>query len=381
MATASIDQNITRYDAVTKPILTVSGLEGDGWLKFSDWFYIPIVNGENEISILNRTEFDGVLEVRDFSNVLGDTTSTGSLSENEDSELVKTGVGWGGTYLPGELALESTIVQSPAGAVDQINGVGLLDTDLSIDHDYTSDQVPHCILFGLNGIAEIRELGVPLIGFNYLATDMGVIELTDGYTKYYLRHADGSMDLIMSSPTLITGDPLAEAMAYSDNAVIQSLSVNQSTDDVTNEHPYLATGIMMPSIIQGTLSTIGVLYSFQDWRNDFATQSTAEPLQMADNNMEFTFMNIKKRLRSINPNLAMRDKTYRLAVETFFDWHGIEKDFVFVDDAKKDISNVHTYWWARFTAPMGQITRQSCLTAFNTQITETYNTTFIPPPA
>lgn len=379
---ASIDRDIIRYDATVKPVLTVSGLIGQGYFKIGDFFYTPVENGTNEIQIPNRSAPNVPFEIHDQMVPSGeDLTLSGSIDQTGDDSFISSGEGWGGISTETELTIDDTVIQMSVGDGTKVIGLAFLDTGCTTTHDYLSDQIPHSMIFGLNGLADVYELGVRVSSFPFAIGDIAMMQIKNGIVFYSLRHTNGIIDNMCASLANFVELPLGEALAYSTGAEIASFGVLDTNDGVAIENQLIAGGIMMPTgITQGSGSTIGVLRDFQDWFNDYNIVSTSDSLMLADNNVEFSFANNKKRLRQINPNLARRDKSYRLDVETFFNYHGLEIDFCFVDEAKKDVANVHTYWWARFIAPMSLKTRSSCLNAMSCLITETSNTNALPVP-
>lgn len=161
-------------------------------------------------------------------------------------------------------------------------------------------------------------------------------------------------------PTVTRLGPKAEFMLYDNGVLFDDIAITQTYETETS------------------IETVGVLEDFQDWKNDFSVVSTADSLTMANNEPEFTFANAKKRLRSVTPNLARRTKEDRLAYEAFFDWHGMEKNFIWVDKAKQDADDNDTEWWAKFTSPFGDRSLNKCLTAHTAQIMESYKRTYVP---
>lgn len=348
--------------------MTVSSLAlgSRGFLKISDWQYIEFPNSGRTIVPPNRSKVSVPIQIRE-------TTGDGAYTEvNIDAGLYgyqKSSAvdGWGdGFYFNDALDSNKCSIQAkmPGWNViaSDMAAISLQSGTVSHQH-YTSNTIEHALIFGLYGQGQIRELGVipPVNGyFKWEAGDIGLIELIDGVVRYYLIKPDGTMLLLRTTRSKLASDVYGEMALYGASTILLDVLVWSNV--------YASTSFEM----------IGVLEGFQDWFNDFSHSSTAEAIQMADNNPQFQFPNHKKRLRSLNASLNMRVKADRDKYLNFFNWHGVEEEFIFIDNAHKDTDNETTEFWARFGSPFGDKVRNSCLTAHQAVIMESYRNDYIP---
>lgn len=355
-----------RYDSSGNPFAETGFDSTNAFVKLNDWLYTPATQGGMTfLSIANKSQKVCNLAIRPVDNFtwVSDANVTVVNDSGTGATITMTGAGPLGTYVDTELSTDLCSLQA---RILNMTGppVGISLQDVAVPtHDYNSILIPHAIRLNQEGQGQILEFGLP-VGtngyFKYSILDSVMIELTSGVVRYYLITPGGEMTLLRTTRSKLTGAPKAEVM------------VNEGFGSFTD------VWILNAPEVSITFESIGVLQNFQDWNNEYFISSTAETIMMANNEPQFTFPNTKTRLRSLNANLAMRDKTFRLEYEAFFHWHGVEKEFLFIDNAKTDILDNPVEWWARFASPFGDRSRNSCLSAHSAQILESYRNDYIP---
>lgn len=360
--TISSTRNIVRFDSTSLPRVATSGIDDIGYLKVADWAYIPITDVLMALQIPNRSLPVCKLEARNV-NFQALTVSTGIT--HASGTLSRTGSdAYGGGYYNTALDGDNCSIQVKIPDTLGLCGISLQDGSGTITHEIDVDtSVAHAMILDENALGSIRELGqLPPSNayFKYEPGDTAFIELIDGIVRYFLVKSDGSLRLIRSTRSKLTEDPKAEVMVYTSGYELTEL--------------YFWNGEAESTVIE----TVGVLQNFQDWFNDYAWISTADSLEMANKDLQFTYPSQKTRLRNLTANLNVRTKDDRDDFLAFFLYHGIEKEFLFVDLAHKDANNDPTEFWARFASPFGDKARSSCLSAHTASIVESYRNDFVP---
>lgn len=366
----SIDKDQFRYGSTLFPLISSTPAGADGAvIQIGEWDYLDDSEDAIYWPFRNRSEDSLVVAIRPRTLVdSGDFTTGGGTFDYDFVSGAYVGdvtLSW--AYYPTALdgnkcSVEFGIVTVPsAGTSERIN-LSIQNGDQTIVHDYSLGNAVHAVTLLPSGIGQISEIG-SILGtgrnFFYETGDKILLKLESGIVKYFLVKPDRSMVLLRATRSKLTADPKFEF------SITGPASVNRLWFSETYEET-------------AEITVIGSLENFQDWNNEFAISSTAESILMANNEPQFTFPNSKKRLRSLAANLALRDKTDRLAYEEFFNWHGVEKEFIFVDKAKTDIDDNSTEWWARFASPFGDKSRNSCLSSHSAQIVESYRKDVVP---
>lgn len=355
----SLDKDQFRYDSEQKP----TALIADGtlvWIKLSSWQYYEAGNGENELNPPNRSLRNTPVVVR---NLLDPTWTLGTGVTEVGSGIQRTtGTGNDGAYYDTPLNTSNCSIQA---VIENINPAGIsLQNGSSVTHDYfAANAIQHSIYLDGSGQGKILENGSSPAQnkwFKYAIGDMIMIELTLGIVRYYLIKPDGSMTILRTTRSKLSEAPKAEVLVYAPDSELSDVLVFDGDEASTS------------------FENVGVLHNFQDWMNDFSVASTSDPIQMADNNIQFTFPNDKTRLRILNANLNMRTKDQRDDFLDFFNYHGNELEFIFVDKAHRDRQKQDTEFWAQFTSPFGDKARASCLSVHQAQITEAYRNDYVP---
>lgn len=318
----------------------------------------------------NRSEPSVLAKLRGMDNVtwVADTGVTSSYASGTTYRKLKTDgtPEYKGAYYDTALSPTLCSVQAKLGTNPNVPdgspvyGLSLQNSSGSIHQDPTNVAVSHAMRFDDNGQCIIFENGAICGYFRAAYVQTAMIELTSGVVRYYFIYADGSMKLLRTTRSKLTSAPKATIMLYAPDVQV--------------------TDVWVMSNAQTTQSfeSIGALYNFQDWFNEYALASTAEAIQMADNNPQFTFPNHKKRLRTLQANLNRRELSDRLAFIEFFNYHGTEKEFIFVDNARKDSNGNREEFWARFGSPLSDKMRASCISAAAATIIESYRNDYIP---
>lgn len=370
----SIDQSQFRLDSERPPYATLGGLVAPSFIKIADWSYKPVDHSLVLLEPPNRSRAVLPVSVRNLDDtVAGSWGNDADISEIDNSPagtgksfLRTANEGFDGAWNPVELDGQ-TVVSIQAKITSIYLSTGISFQSNIVSHNYLDTSIEHAMLLGYAGQGQIRELGqVPIVNgyFQYEVGDTAMIELTGGYAagviRYFLIKADGTMQLIRTTRSRLTNHPIAELLLYFTNSRLNNVLYCNDQEATTN------------------FETIAILENFQDWFNDFFVASTADVIQMADNNPQFTFPNHKQRLRTLTANLNMRQKADRDDFLAFFNYHGIEIPFIFIDNAHKDPNGNPTEFWARFSSAFGDKARQSCLSAHAATIIEDYRNDYIP---
>ncbi len=364
----SVDQTIWRADSVEYPRITSSGYTY-GLLKIGEEQYVEGISSPADWHFLNKSNRSLPLIVRE--GIAPTWTHSGTAGTGYGPLAATAGAPANGVGAYDATALNATncSIEGRVINADRSVGISLQNGDATVVHDYTGANAKHAMYFqntngepfGQGTIWEAGSIVTHGGYFQYALNDKGLIEKTGDIVRYYLVKPDYSMILLRTTRSKLTAAPKAEVKIYGATGSAIDHIITTSNDEAST-----------------TIEIIGVLENFQDWKNDFFRSSNADAIQMANNEPEFTYPNPKKRLRSLSANLASRSKTQALAFEAFFDWHGMEKEFLFVDKAKTDANSNPTEWWARFSSPLGDKTSAACIYSHQATITESYRRDYIP---
>lgn len=377
--TIAIDREFHRNDSTIFPVVTISDFDGVPYIKIADWQYFPAPSTEFPIFPNNRSMIDCPVQVRDcltfdpefweidppdadFLIDYDDITDTFTRSGAENNT-------WRGIAYTGILLGDVITVQATAMSINLSSGISLQDSPFG-SHDYFSPDVAHAVIFGQNGQLTIRELGVKpkswTSDYQYEVGDKAMIELIDNFiVKYYLIKPDNTMILLRTTLSKLTTDPTADVMLFQTGSSLKNVILCYAVDEVTFENIGVARRAKGEK-------------EWQKWENQRQRISNAIPIQLADGEFEYTFPSSKKVLRQH----SLTPKTYNnagfQAFEDFFNWHGNEKNFIFVDEARKDAFDNKQEFWARFAGPMSDSSKNACLFDYGVPVIEAYRGDFIP---
>lgn len=348
-----------RFDSPYLPVLTPTGITQVGKIMFHTDKYVTVTNAtpynwqpKNETKI-NNVKLRNVF-FPSWTYGANVSQSGNGLQKGAGEETASGAVY--STLLGDNCSIEAKITALTTGGIS-------LQAGVIGDYDIFSGNVEHAIVLttdGFQGVGYIYELGLEKSAFKYSVGQKILIEKTGSVIRYYLIDSDKNMRLLRT-----TRSKLSETRAV---AHIYTASVKLDTVYVWNGEE---------TTIQ--IETIGVLENMQGWFDDFFHNSTADSIQMQDNNTLSTFTNSKKRVRSLSATRTAAPKAQRQGFVDFFNFHGTEIEFLFIDRARKDPNtNAPTEFWAKFVAPFGDKVRASCLSAHQAQIVETYRKDFIP---
>lgn len=369
----AIDRDRWRWDSTLYPLISVSGIDGDiGIVKIGNQHYLDDVTADFWFPFQNRSQTDLPVTLREG---IAPVAWVHEGTEGDGHGPIACNMGTSGdfgAYYDTDLSPIGCSVEGRIPVdLGTVQGISLQNGDGTIVHDYTETSVAHSMSVTIGdpstnrGLGEIRELGelVP-VGGNFVvdAGDKLLLELTDGVVRYYLVKPDRSMVLLRTTRSKLTAAPKAELRLAGVGSTFTEVNI---TD--TAAFPEASTSIEI----------VAVLENFQDWNNEMAIQTTADAILMANNEPQFTYPNPKRTLRALNANLALRTKQQRWEFEDFFNWHGNEKEFIFIDKAKLDRDDRTTEWWARFGSAFGDKSRSQCLSAHTAQIIESYRRDFL----
>ncbi len=333
-----------RYDSPVTPIITPTGITDVGKLKINQDFYDTVTNSADyNYHPLNQTDYK-IIELR---NVLRPSWSLGTNVSivSSDPKKSTTNSNSGASIS----ALETNCsIEGKATATNLLSGVSLQSGTVSFDKD--SSDIEHALIFQENGVIAVYEAGnrIDYTQRNYQVNDIGLIDKQGSIIRYFLVR-NGVIQLLRATRSKLDDDDIKGVIIlYHIDAQLSEAYIY--VDEKTSL----------------TIETIGVLENFQDWFNDWSLTSTAESLVAQDGNISSTFSNGKKRIRSLSATRNVINKTDAEVFRQFFEYHGNEKDFIFIDKAKDE------WFWATFASPFGNKSRPSCLAAENASVIESF---------
>lgn len=377
----SISQNQFRNDSTVYPRLTISGYAEQPYIKLHDWQYFPAIGESFLFEPNNRSMIDCPVYLRDCKYDLDNWTIDAAVG---DFSIVPTPGSYGffrngggaggsfkGAYYDG-VALDGNIVsiQATAQSTQLSTGISLQNSD-DPTHDYLGDKIPHSIILGQNGQLSIREFGVvpPTMSSQYkydeLDTAMIEYDREDNIVRYYLIK-DGAMFLLRATRPKFTAEPIGEIMLFFPNSYLEGVLIHNG-DEAVDTFENIA--------VAKRKSRISV---FQKWKNPRRRISNADPIQLADGEFEFTYPSSKRVLRQIALTPGSYNDEGFQDLEDFYNHHGDTLEFIFVDEARKDVSGNPQEFWARFSGGFGDQTGNGCLFDHNTNIVEAYRGDYIP---
>lgn len=384
----SIDRPFHRNDSTIFPVVTISSYENRPFIQLADWQYLEAPSSSFPIFPNNRSMIDCPVRLRDcFLDVenwdIPPSEAGHVFGIDENGTFLRSGgtTGWEGFYytiplvsdVGAMLSIQATA--TTLAATGNSSGIALVETedpqDFPYDHNYsTNTNIKHAMIFGQNGQLTIREATVKpksVAGdFAYEVGDTGMIKLDSSMiVRYYLIKPDGRMILLRTTRSKLTTAPTPEVMLYADAASLSNVLLCHESAGTTFEN------IGVARREKGTKE-------WQKWENSRTRISNADPIVLADGESEYTFPSSKKVLRQY----SLTPKTFNNAgfqdFEDFFNWHGNEKNFIFIDAARKDIDGNKQEFWARFASGFTDTTKNACIFEHNVPIIEAYRGDFIP---
>lgn len=344
-----------RFDSPIAPEITATGITNVGQLMIAKDLYVTVVNSTPYTYNPPNQSENKTIQLR---NVARPTWTLGTNVALDSSDPKKSTANSDSGANVASLNATNCAIEGKTTAVNLLCGISLQTGTVTYSKDDASAE--HCLIFQDDGYCAVYENGVR---FDYTLTeyaigDVGVIDKQGSIIRYYLIQS-GVMKLLRTTRSKLTdADIKGVVILYHINAKLSEAYI------YANES------------ISSSIETIGVLENFQNWENDYSIVSTAEILQMQDGNPNFTFSNSKKRLRSLNASRLLTKTDLglgkRLDYIDFFNFHGIEKEFIFIDRARLDVNDEVEWFWARFASPFGDKMRSQCLSVDNAQIIETF---------
>lgn len=306
----SFSKLLHRFDSTAKPVFTASGYSNSPRWYFKGYKYLVGSGSPYTFTPLNRTD-KILVELRDAITGGWNLSNASFAGQN----LTTTAGGFCGAKAGGPFSNVS-IEGNPTDISSQIVFLGL-QAESTYTFNHTVSAFHHCLLFSPNGIGEIWEAGLKVQSFIWELGDKGLLEKIDGIIKYWLIKSNGDMKLIRSVRSLFTGDV----------AIIAGASTNNST--INNIYIWLGDKTSV------NLETFGVLdSSYQDWQNQAVWESLAEKTMNKDKRETFTYFTRLKQLKTLSLELEWREESEYLAFLSFFNWHDLDKDFIFIDTAR-----------------------------------------------
>jgi hypothetical protein len=373
----SINTSQHRNDSTILPIVSISGYLNIPFIKLHNWQYFAPINNNFLIIPNNRYLKNCKVELRDckydFTNWTRDTSSGGfSITGISGNGFLRTGGdaggSWNGAYYNTQLTGNIVTIQATAQSVNLSAGISLQDYPFG-NHNYFTANVAHCIIFGQDGQLSIREKGnlVKTSYFKYDVGDVGMIEYNKikNTVSYYLVKGK-EMILLRTTRPKLTTDPVAEMLLFLPGSSLKNVLIS-SNSEVSTEFENVSVAIRKEFV-----------QAWQLWKNQRTRTSNVESIQLADGEFEYTYPNSKTIFRQ----LALTPKSYNAEgfhnFEDFFNWHGDEKEFIFIDLPRKDAQGNPQEFWAKFLGGINDTTGNGCLFDYQTQIIETFRNDYIP---
>jgi hypothetical protein len=305
-----------RYDTVAKPVLTASGLTGAGRLLLADQTAEFIANGAPGItwSPLNRTYENAPIKLYETFGTTW-TTTAGVSSFPLGLQKLSGGLGYSGAFV--DTTFAGTVgVEGRSASAAFLTGVSLQSG--TVNYNWADAAVEHALIFGNGGIGEIWELGTRKLSFRHVVGDSVLLVRENGIVKYYhFRGTDGAITLLRSTRSKLATDAYPVAHLYHEGAVIDGLAINIGT------------------VATASTSIYGVLTSdFQDWENPGSIESLAEKTMNKDKGEDFTYFTEQQNLITLSLNLGWRDEEEYQAFREFYQWHDLNRPFIFIDSAR-----------------------------------------------
>lgn len=376
----TINQTQYRNDSSVMPRINIGGYTGIPFIKLNTWQYFKagyntLILEPNNRSLpvcpvsLRNCFHDGVSWTKDAS---GGGFSIVPFSPNGFYRNGGTSTGsWKGAYYPTPLGGDMISIQAQARSTELPAGISLQDAPFST-HIYDADTVAHSLTFGSNGKLAIKEKGVQpkaqTTNFRYEVGDVGMIEYDRirQIVRYYLIRKRQMILLRTTRPKFTTTNIIAEMMLFMPQSSLEEIFVCNGDEAVATFE-----NIAVARQSKGE-------YGWQAWRNPRSRTSTADPIQLADGEQHFTYPTSKTVLRQNSLTPKAFSKTAFQYFEDFFNYHGNEREFIFVDEARKDASGNQQEFWARFNGAMSDESSNGCIFDNTVQVIEAYRGDYVP---
>jgi hypothetical protein len=376
----AISQNQYRNDSTILPIVTISGYAETPLIKLHNWQYFEASSDSFVILPNNRSMVECPVTLRDcfhdfagytLDAPAGDFSIVSAANDGIKRNGGTVGGSFNGAYYTTPLDGDIVSIQAKAKSTQLSSGIYLQDSPFA-SHNLLNADVAHGIIFGENGRLSIREFGaIPpsnnASSFRYEENDIAMIEYdkVKNVVRYYLIK-DGVMNLLRTTRPKFTTDPIAGVLLYFPDSLLENVLICNG-EEVTTIFENIGVAIRKEKV-----------HAWQKYQNQRNRFSTADPIQLADGEFEYTFPSAKQILRQ----LALTPGSYNAQgfqnIEDFFGWHGNEKEFIFVDNARKDTDGNNQEFWARFSGAITDQTGNKCVFTYNSQILEAYRGDYVP---
>lgn len=318
-----------RFDSPTKPLVTSSGVTGIGQILVLPQLAYHSINQTVEWAPLNQTWENLNVRLLDFL-AQSWTPTAGVTVIGGTTGFLKTGAdGFSGAYATGVVG--DVGIQGRPQNVFYTTGISLQSGTIGYNFLNPGDTMEHTMVFGQGGILSCWENGAGVATFQWTLGDRGMILKEGDVVKYYVIHADKTIDLIRSTRSkLAVGVPTVPvSLLYHNGAQID------------NVFSYL-TGYSTST--SQLVSYYGVLDgTYQDWNNPMQMESLAEKTITKDKVEDFTYTSPKKNIQTVSLSLEWREESQYQAFKEFFEHHDFDRPFIFVDKARNKLRRVSSY--------------------------------------
>lgn len=318
----SVNKTYHRFDTVLPPQFTITGTAAtpSNRLIADIQLYKDFSAAESPFlwSPLNRTN-DMPFTIRQMNK------STLTLTNiNRDAGIVYTnrlykqagnGDGFdGGVFanvVSGTVGIEIKPINSNSGtyAVSLQSGV--------VTQDFQGPNIEHCLILGGSNVGSISEYGVVMDPqFAYADGDRFYLEHRNGIVRYWQIKSDTNVILLRTTRSKLEYPIKPCVLLYHEtcNALVTLFLGDEASIN---------------------LKVIGVLnWDLQDLQNSQTLEPTAEHTVTKDKQEEFTYFSKSKSLVTQTLSLEWRNEALYQEFRDFFQWHGVSREFIFIDKAR-----------------------------------------------
>jgi hypothetical protein len=348
----TLNKNKFRFDEAPGdfPVLNIEGLTNNDATVITDIFRFGYDNGSNVdiVPHLNRTVN---LDPKVIDTFVPTLTFGSGVSWLGPTLRKTTADSFSGAYSAPVASGYVSIQAENANVGNLTVGISLQSGAVSYDH-FSSPNVENAMVFISSGQLAIYEKGVPIMAVPGGTSAIAFMEYdSDGIVNYYIARyeTDYTMELIRS---------IRSDMAYPITPVYLMFSLNS----------YLGVPKVGTRYKQAELEEIGVLSGFEDWKNPRRIISTHTPITLKSGRQKFFTFSPLDTLREWEAKLTFRDYIEYLDYLAFYEWHGIQKEFIFRSLAREEER------WARFTEPFGDSIDAVNWVDIETSLRQTYRT-------
>ena len=187
---------------------------------------------------------------------------------------------------------------------------------------FSATDIEHALVFGQNGAGQIYERGVlkKRHNFSWETGDRGIVEQYGDFVRYYKISDGGSMTLLRSARSLLSGDVTPGLTIFHTGGAVNEVLVWNGVEAVSEIDLY--------AVLSGEV---------QDWQNQATFDSLAEKTLAKDKREDFTYFSDEKNLMTLSLNLAWREEEEYQAFKEFFQYHDQSRPFIFVDKARNKL--------------------------------------------